>query len=111
MRFVLELVLEAVGQAVLEPLGRPVQRALSRPWRAFVRRLDGRMVLLLWAVALVAMTIAWRVADAETAGGVVALSLAGFMAAPVLAVAATIEWRRKRRRERMHTRRLRRAAN
>lgn len=111
MLIVVELVLEAVFELVLAPLLKPVERALAKPLRAFVRHLNGWILLLVWAAAVGAMTLAWRVPDTDTAGVVVLLCLAGFMAAPVLALAATFAWRRKRRRERMHTRRLRRAAN
>lgn len=108
MRLVLELLLETVLQPVLEAIIRPIGRVLSRPWRALVRRLDGRMVLMLWGAVLGVMTIAWRVQQPGASDGALVLALAAFMAAPVFAIAATVEWRQRRRRERMHTRRLRR---
>lgn len=66
--------------------------ALAPPWRAFVARLSGRMVLLLWDAAVTAMAVAWRMPAGGDAVGV--LRTAMFLAPPVLALAVTIERRR-----------------
>ncbi|HST58773.1 MAG TPA: hypothetical protein VLK84_08800 [Longimicrobium sp.] len=63
--------------------------ALAPPWRAFVARLSGRAVLLLWGGAVAAMAAAWQM----PAGGdaVEVLRIAMFIAPPVLALAVSIE--------------------
>lgn len=63
--------------------------AVEPPWRAFVARLSGRRVLLLWGAAVAGMPAAWWLPAAGGAGA--ALRIAMFVAPPVLALAVTIE--------------------
>jgi hypothetical protein len=80
-----------------------ISRAL-RPfaplWSAFVRSLNGWMVLMLWGVAFAAVTFFEHVTEQPDASdGVRMLALAAFMAAPVIAIVVTMVWRAKRDRE------------
>lgn len=111
MGFVVEMVLEAVLEVMwhglLEPVVTPVGRALSRVWSPLVQWLDGGRVLLLWAAVVAAMILAWRLLERADGGSLLGVLL--FIGTPVLAIILTLEWRDTRR-QRMHSRRLRRNA-
>ncbi|HST58775.1 MAG TPA: hypothetical protein VLK84_08810 [Longimicrobium sp.] len=67
-----------------------ISRRISPVWQAFVRRLNGPVVLLLWGVAVATMTAAWR--GSASADAVALLRIVLFIAPPVLALATTLAW-------------------
>jgi len=84
---------EIVGWLVVELIVGPVVEWILAPiGRAFARLVNGWTVLLLWGAAIAAVSTAWRMeASASTAATWGRILL--FIAPPVLAFAATIQWR------------------
>ena len=78
-----------VGVLIVAPV---VEWILAPFGHAFARVVNGWTVLLLWGVAIVAVSAAWRMeASASTAATWGRILL--FIVPPVLAFAATIQWR------------------
>lgn len=85
-------VTELVGAVVVWMLG-PVWRGVVAPaWRGFVGLLNAPLVLLLWAAAGAGMAAAWQGSPSDDV--VALLRIALFIASPLLALAATLAWRR-----------------
>lgn len=73
-------------------VSRGIARRISPAWRAFVRRLNGMSVLLLWGAAVGGMAAAWQ--GSASGDAVALLRIALFIAPPVLALVATLAWLR-----------------
>ena len=86
------LVVELIVAPVVEWILAPIGRAFTPIWRVFARLVNGWTVLLLWGAAIVAVSAAWKMeASASTAATWGRILL--FIIPPVVAFAATIEWR------------------
>jgi hypothetical protein len=88
-----ELLYSLVGEAV----GEFLAWLLAPLWRAFVRMLNGPLLVVLWGGAAVAMAATWRVMTIDASGRALFIGALTFIAAPAFALVATTEWRDKRR--------------